>query len=310
MSLNTGMMLPWFAATSSLVFLVYLVVSSRKGRVERRLDDLSGDGGDRWGQYRNVTVVDDPLDPLLSRRKRQEARKKRIQDRLALAGFYNPRAAVVFVVLRGGLSLLPAAAGFAAGQMGLVSPWAGVVLGLIAGVAGTLAPSFWLDHLKRSRQTQIRRALPDALDVLVVCLQGGVSLAGSFARVARELANAHPMLAVEFQIVQRQTQMGRSTGEAMREFANRFDLEELRSMASVIVQAERIGASVVTALTVFADTLRVKRFQRAEEMAQKAVVKLIFPTLFFIFPGLFVVILAPAAFQIYEQLFQGVFGNM
>ncbi|MGC9328066.1 MAG: type II secretion system F family protein [Candidatus Hinthialibacter sp.] len=294
MSPNTAMMLPWFGAASSLVFLVYLVASSRKGRVERRLDDLSGKGGDPWGQYRNVTVVDDPLDPLVSRRKRQEARKKRMQDRLALAGFYNPRAAVVFVVLRGGLLLLPVAGGFAAGRMGLVSPWVGIVLGVIAGVTGTLAPSFWLDHLKRARQTQIRRALPDALDVLVVCLQGGVSLAGSFARVARELANAHPMLAVEFQIVQRQTQMGRSTGQAMREFANRFDLEELRSMASVIVQAERIGASVVTALTVFADTLRVKRFQRAEEMAQKTTVKLLFPLILFIMPCIFVVVAGPA----------------
>ena len=137
-----------------------------------------------------------------------------------------------------------------------------------------------------------------------------MSLNGAFARVAHELATAHPMLAVELQIIQRQTQMGRSTGEAVREFAKRFDLEELRSMASVIIQSEKIGSSVVTALTVFAETLRTKRFQRAEELAQKAVIKILFPTLLFIFPGIFIVILGPAAIQVYELLTSGALGSI
>jgi tight adherence protein C len=178
-------------------------------------------------------------------------------------------------------------------------------MGAAGAILGTIAPSFWLDYVKTSRQTKIRRALPDALDVLVVCLEGGLSLSGAFSRVARELATAHPMLSVEFQIIERQTRMGRTVGQAVREMADRFELEELRSMSSVIIQAEKIGSSVVTALEVFADTMRQKRHQRAEEMAQKAVVKIIFPTLLFIFPGIFVVILGPAAIQIYQLLIKG-----
>ena len=129
-----------------------------------------------------------------------------------------------------------------------------------------------------------------------------MSLSASLSRVARELATAHPMLALELAIVERETQMGRTTGESMREFARRFDLEELRSLASVILQAERFGSSVTQAMEVYAETLRLKRHQRAEEMAQKAAVKIIFPTLFCIFPGIFIVILGPAAIQIMTTL--------
>ena len=169
-------------------------------------------------------------------------------------------------------------------------------------MAGTLAPSFWLDHLKRVRQSKLRRSLPDALDVMVVCLQGGLSLSGTLARVARELVTAHPMLAVELTIVERQIRMGHTAGQAMRDFAKRFDLEELRSMASVIAQSERIGSSVVGALTIYADSLRIKRQQRAEELGQQANVKMLLPTVFCIFPAIFVIILGPAAVQIYRQM--------
>jgi tight adherence protein C len=140
--------------------------------------------------------------------------------------------------------------------------------------------------------------MPDALDVIVVCLEGGLSLPGSIHRVSTELRTAHRTLAAEMTIVQREIQLGRSTGEALQRFANRFDVEELRSLASVILQAERFGASVIKALKVHADSLRLKRRQKAEEMAQKASVKLVFPTVLFIFPSLFVVLVGPAVFDI------------
>jgi hypothetical protein len=142
-----------------------------------------------------------------------------------------------------------------------------------------------LDHLKGARQTKLRRALPDALDVLVVCLQGGLSVMASMSRVANELVTAHPMLAMEFKIAERQMQMGQTAGEAIRGIADRFDMEELRGMAAVIKQAERIGASIAAAMEVFAETLRLKRHQRAEELAHKAAVKILIPTVLFIFPG-------------------------
>ena len=146
--------------------------------------------------------------------------------------------------------------------------------------------------------------MPDALDLLVICLEGGLSLPASLRRVGGELRTAHPLLALELNIVQREIQLGSSPGESLQKLGVRTDLEEIRSMAAVITQAERFGASLVKSLRVHAETLRTKRQQYAEEMAAKAAVKVLFPTLLFIFPAIFVVILGPAAFQIMEQLGQ------
>ncbi len=304
-----------FLTASSLVVMVYLLFSGRKDRVDERLEGLGDTGAPSESAFEKGAVATSaaagrkaaaPIERWTSRRMRQVEKKQGLRERMTQAGLYESKATALFVGLRLVLALSPALLGFLAAKAGMVTMTQGLGIGALAGVFGTLAPSFWLDHVKRARQTKIRRALPDALDVLVVCLEGGLSLSGSFSRVARELATAHPMLAIELQIVERQTQMGRTIGEAVREFAGRFDLEELRSMASVIGQAERLGTSVVTALEVFAETLRLRRSQRAEEMAQKASVKLLFPTLLFIFPGIFVVILGPAAIQVYHVLIQGV----
>ncbi len=168
-------------------------------------------------------------------------------------------------------------------------------------MAGVLAPGLWLDKQKKKRQTDIRRALPDALDLLVVCVEAGLSLPAALVRVTKELRTAYPMLSMELIIVHREVQLGHSTGEALRRFADRFDLEELRSLSSVVRQAERFGASIVNALRVHAETLRHKRTEQARERAQKATVKILFPTLLCIFPAIFVVVVGPAAFGIIEM---------
>jgi tight adherence protein C len=155
---------------------------------------------------------------------------------------------------------------------------------------------------KNERQTAFRRALPDAMDVMVICLEGGLSLPGAMKRVAGELRTAHPILAAELAIVEREIELGMSAGEALQHFAGRADLEEIRGLASVITQTERFGASLVRALRVHADTLRTKRIQYAEEMAQKAAVKILIPTVLCIFPGIFIVLLAPAVIQIIGAL--------
>jgi tight adherence protein C len=132
----------------------------------------------------------------------------------------------------------------------------------------------------------------------VICLEGGLSLQGAIRRVAAELRAAHPVLARELNIVQREIHMGRSAGDAIRQFAARADLEEVRSLSSVILQAERYGASLGKALRVHGEALRVKRLQYAEEMAQKASTKMLFPTLLCIFPGIFLVVLGPAMLHV------------
>jgi tight adherence protein C len=214
------------------------------------------------------------------------------------AGFYRESFLPLLQILRVALLGLIVLAGYSLSLSGAVSLRSGLTIGLLGAAFSALMPGFLLDYLKAQRQTAMRRALPDALDVIVISLGGGLPVAASFRRVASELAGVHPLLASEMTIVQREVQMGRSLGQAMYNLASRFDLDDLRSMASVIQQSERYGASVTRAFQIFADGLRTSRIQKAEETARKASVKLIFPTVLFIFPVMFIVILAPAFIQL------------
>jgi tight adherence protein C len=304
--------LPAVLAAGSLVLLVFLVMGGRKDRLASRLDDLAGKGDADPGRGGVAELARSALPkmgaPLLP--KEGEERTK-LQARLMHAGLYSRQAMVVFLGVKMVLMVFPVLVGLAAGLpvlpggVGLVPILYGLIGGMCVGIVGMIGPSFWLDRRKKRRQTLFRRALPDALDVLVICLEGGISLTAAIRRVAGELRTAHPLLASELNIVQREVQLGLSSGQALREFADRCDLEEIRSLASVIIQTERFGASLVKALRVHAETLRVKRLQRAEELAQMAGTKILIPTVLFILPGLFVVILAPAVIQI-----AGIFGNM
>ncbi|MFM8324565.1 MAG: type II secretion system F family protein [Pirellulaceae bacterium] len=176
------------------------------------------------------------------------------------------------------------------------------IVAVAVAIAGIIGPSFVLDKLKGKRQRCIRRAIPDALDILSICLEAGMSLPSSLARVSQELATAHPELALELAIVDRETRMGRGVGESMRSLADRFDLEELRSMSTVIVQAEKYGSSLSDAMDVFAASMRQKRMYAAETLAQQAVAKILIPTVICILPALFVVTMGPAAIMIYRGL--------
>jgi len=233
-----------------------------------------------------------------------EGERTILRTRLIHAGFYGRQALAIFLGAKLLLIVAPSLVALTLGLSGLI-PMEYALLGCgCFGIVGMIGPGFWVDGRKNKRQTNLRRALPDALDLLVICLEGGLSLPASLRRVGVELKTAHALLAQELEIVQREIQLGSSPGESLQKFGVRTDLEELRSMASVITQAERFGASLVKSLRVHAETLRSKRQQHAEEMAAKAAVKVLFPTLIFIFPAVFVVILGPAAFQIIEQLAQ------
>ncbi|MCH5377141.1 MAG: type II secretion system F family protein, partial [Planctomycetes bacterium] len=292
-----------------IVMLVALLFGARANSVAERLKDVSASNGAHLGTQGESGLTglgETPFDRATKRRLLQEEKKQRRRERLVQAGFYGGTAGKVFFVTRLIMIGSGTAMGFLVSTVGQLTLTQGLLAGTVCGVVATLAPSFWLDQRKRRRQLQLRRALPDALDVLVVCLQGGLSVMAAFSRVASELTVAHPMLAVEVKIAERQMQMGQSAGDSIRGIADRFDLEELRSMSSVLKQAERVGSSVATALEVFAETLRMKRQQRAEEQAQKASVKMLIPTLLCIFPAIFVVILGPAGIQVYNTLIMGV----
>lgn len=304
---ETGTLMLWLGGAAAVFIGMVLLLSLGRGnKLEDRLADVSGNtqsvGGAGAASLEKLAEPASGLDRTTRRRLFHEARKRRLRERMMHAGFYASASGSFFVIFRVLLIAGSAGLGFLFSTIGKLEFIHGIGAGLACGIAATIAPGMWLDRIKSGRQTMIRRAMPDALDVLVVCLQGGLSVMASLSRVANELAVAHPLLAIEIKIAERQMQMGQTAGEAIRGIADRFDMEELRGMSAVIKQAERIGSSVATALEVFAETLRLKRHQRAEEMAHKAAVKMLIPTVLCIFPALFVVILGPAAIQVYNNL--------
>jgi tight adherence protein C len=294
-----------FVAASSLVLLLFLVIGGRRSRLTSRLQDLASRGQALPDQDPVAVFARSALPKMgAALLPRDEEDRTRLQTRLIQAGYYGQQAMVYFLGVKMILIVAPALLGLAAGLLGFLPVRNGLIFGALLGIFGLIGPSFWLDRRKAKRQLQFRRALPDALDVLVICVEGGLSLAGSVRRVASELQTAHPPLAAELNIVQRELNLGLTIGEALHRFAERCDLDEVRTLASVTAQAERYGASLARALRIHAETLRSKRLLHAEEMAQKAAVKILFPTIFFIFPGIFIVVLGPAVIQLVAMFAQ------
>ena len=299
MGANETPILALVLMASSLVGLVYLLMTDRRTRLQRRMRELSGKNAAESEELSVGSLARSALPRMgATLLPSDEEQRTYLQSRLLQAGYYSRQAMLVFLGVKLLLMASPAIIGLILGIVGFVSIPVGLIFGALLGVFGMIGPSFFLDRRKRARQRLLRRALPDALDVLVICLEGGLSLPGSLRQVAGELRTAHPALARELNIVQREVQLGRTTGEALHQFSERCDLEEIRSLSSVITQTEKFGASMVKALRVHAESMRIHRLNMAEEMAQKAATKVLFPTVFFILPATFVVILGPAAIQI------------
>jgi tight adherence protein C len=231
--------------------------------------------------------------------------QERLRKRLIQAGYYGPQAPALFLAVRLLLALIcPLLAAGLPWLLG-VGPVRWLMFAAVTGLgAGLLVPGLWLDAQRRRRLKVLRQGLPDALDMLVLCVEGGVSLNAALQRVTAELRVAYPLLGAELDIAMREMQLGLSAGEAITKLGDRCDLEELRQLGAMLLQSERFGTSVVKALRIYGDTCRQERQQYAEELAQKAAVKILFPTLLCIFPAIFVVVLGPAAFQI-AKMFAG-----
>jgi tight adherence protein C len=178
---------------------------------------------------------------------------------------------------------------------------------LIFGAAlllGYLLPDMWLTFRIRARQHRLRLALPDGLDLLVICVEAGLGLDQALARVSQELRFAHPDLTEELQVVNLEMRVGKTRLEALRELSQRTGLDDIKALVAMLIQTDRFGTSVAQALRVHSDELRMKRRQRAEEMAAKTTVKMVPVLVFFIFPALMVVILGPAVIAIMRQFLQ------
>jgi tight adherence protein C len=166
---------------------------------------------------------------------------------------------------------------------------------------GYLAPDFWLGRKIKNRQSEIKRTLPDVLDLLVICLEAGLGMDQATTRTATELAGTHLILADELDILVLEQRAGRPRSDCWRSLADRTDVDVVRNLVSTLVQAEQFGTSIAKTLRTHSDTMRTQRIQEVEEAAAKTTIKLIFPLVLFIFPCMFVVTIGPAIIIIQEQ---------
>jgi tight adherence protein C len=222
-----------------------------------------------------------------------------LQHKLIQGGFESPTAPAIYFFLRtSSMVLLPITALLLVPRtqflLYVLTIGTGAFLGMIMPVA-------LLDRLVRLRQERIKKSVPDALDLLVVCVEAGTSLDAAILRVAKELRLAHPDLAHELAVVNRLTNAGIPRDEALRGLWKRTGVLDIRALVSSLIQSEKWGTSIATVLRVAAETLRRKRRQDAEKRAKMAPLKMTFPLLFFILPALFAVILGPAVVQIIQE---------
>ena len=174
---------------------------------------------------------------------------------------------------------------------------------LVCGIIGVFLPDFVLRQKIRKRQEEITDALPDGLDLLVVCIEAGLGLNAAFVRITEEFQLSSPALSEEFDIVNREMVAGKPRQEALRALSERSGVEDVKSLVAMLVQTEKLGTSLSQSLRVHSDSLRTRRRQRAEEAAAKTTIKLVFPLVFLMFPALFIVILGPGVIQIINVLF-------
>ncbi len=171
---------------------------------------------------------------------------------------------------------------------------------LLSLAAGFYLPDFYLSQRTKTRKRKIFEAFPDALDLMVVCVEAGMGLDAAIKRVGDEMALKSKDLGDEFKILSLELRVGKPRVEALRNLAMRTDLEDIAGLVTLLIQTDKFGTRVAQALRVHSDAMRTKRYQRAEEMAAKLPVKMVFPLIFFIFPSLFVAILGPAVIRMYR----------
>jgi tight adherence protein C len=216
--------------------------------------------------------------------------------RLALAGYRKPAHADVFLGLR---LAIPAVFGM---LVALFVPTATVVFFLMAVVLGFFLPDFWLSNAITRRRQKIKLSLPDGLDFLAICLEAGLGLDQGIIRMGTELRVSHPELSEEFVQLNFEQRAGVARVQAWKSFADRVDLESVRSFVAMLVQTERFGTPISKSLGMFSDALRTARRQRAEELAAKTTIKLVFPLVFFIFPTMGIVVMLPPFISIARNL--------
>ena len=309
---------------SSLVFMMvllcsmglYLVMGSRATMnvLKRRAE---GQVGVTASANESISLsLKDKLHALLTRlgeanKPSNESDVSTIREALVTAGYRHSQAPILFmgakllsgILALGIVMLLPAS------LLGFPTATAQLVMYVGAASAGYFLPILWLHHAISQRKEKLQDAFPDALDLMVVCVEAGLGLDAAISRVSSEIRFAHRELAEEFQLVSLELRTGLSRAEALKNLSRRIDLEEVSSLVALLVQTDKFGTSIGQSLRVHSDSMRVNRQLRAEELAAKIPVKILFPLVCFIFPSVFVVIVGPAAIKIARTLLPALGGQ-
>ncbi len=232
-----------------------------------------------------------------------------LKGRLSAAGFRGEKAVTIFL----GLKFIGLLVGLALGGGGILLT-SGINQNALMGTVACGGLSFYLPDMvvwfiSRGRKSNIFFGLPDALDLMVVCVEAGLGLDQAMRKVSDEMKRSCKVICEEFHLCNMQLQMGKARVEVLHDLGSRTGVDDLRALAAILVQADKFGSSIAQALRVQSDAMRTRRRQMAEEKAAKTAVKLIFPMVLFIFPGIFVVLVGPAAITMVREMFPAMAGG-
>ncbi len=286
------------------VWSVLSLISNRNSRAQERLDRISRpaslaeieDPKLKKERFQSVMETAKALStPLMPK---TEGETSALRNKLANAGFRSESAVSVYLGLRFACFILLSLIGVA-----IFLPKYGLTLTAMKPIAAFVGVGFYLPvlilwYLRSKRQEAIFLSLPDALDLLVVCVESGLGLDAAMRKVCDEMKDHAKVICEEFSLANFQLQMGRPRREVLHDLGVRTGVDDVRSLAAILIQADRFGSSIAQALRVQSDSMRTRRKQLAEEKAAKTAVQLIFPLVLFIFPGIFVVLVGPAAISI------------
>ncbi|MGA2442335.1 MAG: type II secretion system F family protein [Tepidisphaeraceae bacterium] len=301
MNQETLIILLAFASISVLVYFVSMLLFKGDGgeKLRSRLQGKTEAAVIKKESSSGVGSMLKQIGEAASRPFMPSSREKQssLQRELAKAGIYSPAALRTVQ----GAKVIGIALGLILGYV------AGLFLGsmllflAMGGLTGYVLPIIWLKMKVKGNQKALEYGLPDALDLMVVCVEAGMTVDSSMQRVGDELALVHPVISREFGIAHMQTRVGMPRQEALRNLGTRTNNSAMMSLSAMLNQAERFGTSIAQALRVHADSLRIARQHKAEEQAAKSVVKMSFPLVLFIFPATFIVLLGPTMIQLFNS---------
>ena len=292
----------FFVSIALLAGLGASAILGRNAPERRRLNEMAAAGaGASFGtaeQIRLTEQLDPRLERIAKRIPKSPKEMTRLRRRLAMAGIHSFGAAVTYSIAELSLPFL-----FAAPPLMYMSPPMSWVAALILAVIGYMTPGLVVGYLISKQKLKIENGLPDALDLMIVCVEAGTGLDQAILKTSIELEISHPELASELRLVTTEIRAGKTRIDAFKNFAERTKVEDVRALVAMLVQTDRFGTSIAQALRTHAEVSRTKRRQRAEERAAKIGVKLVFPLVFFLFPAFYVVTLGPAVIQFVRVFF-------